>query len=254
MTAELGPRAPVSSIGGNMASMRHPVRLDQPLRPSALPAGAILVPRGAVGAGGRADALCVLDDGEHRRRQHAGMGALTSLTVLDAMMNLPLDVPVRRSDISPYALARIGRADAALVVVEADWVTRVGRPPLTVLGALVSAPSWRDALRRAVAFGPFSQRIVVLDRAPTNIDLLLWEAELAGVGVWLSDDASTNELLAPEPFRLRYLKAATWRFAERAYRAATASARSSLPSASAGRPSSTGAVASGPRQLQLPLR
>ena len=254
MTATFGAEVPWSAGGGSMTGMRHPVRLDQPLCPSALPADATFVPGGAIGPGARADALCVLDHREHRRRQHVGMGAVTSLSVLDSVMNLPLEAPVRRADISPAALLRLERSGAALVVVEGDWVTRVGRPPLTVLGALVTGSSWRVALRRAVSFGPFSQRIIMLNRAPASVDMLLLEAELAGVGVWLADGASTIELLAPEPFRLRYLKAATWRFAERAYRAATASTPSSARSASAGRPSSTGAAASRPQQLQLPLR
>lgn len=248
------PGLRVLANGGSMETMRHPVLLDEPLRPSALPAATTLIPGGAIGAGMQADALCVLDDGEHLRRQRVGVGAVTSLTVLDAVMNLPLEVPVRCTDIATEVLSRLERADRALVIVDGEWVTRVGRPPLTVLGVLVPGPSWRSALLRAVAFGPLSQRIVVLDRAPESIDMLLWEAELAGVGVWLEDQDSAIELLQPEPFRLRYLKAATWRFSERAYRAATANGRFSAPFAFEDRPSNTSAAVSGPQQLQLPFR
>jgi hypothetical protein len=243
-----------ASGGESMARMRHPVRLGEPLRPSALPEGATVVCGGAVGSGATADAVCIMDGAEHLRRQRAGMGAVTSLTVLDAVMNLPPDIPVRRADISPAALARLKRTGAGLVVVEPDWVTRIGRPPLTVLGAVVTGMSWRAALRRAVAFGPFAQRIVILDRAPASIDVLLWEAQLAGVGVWLTVSGSMSELMAPEPFQLHFLKAATWRFAERAYRAATASDPTSALSASADRPSSTGAATSCPQLPQLPYR
>lgn len=254
MSAEVGPLASRSHSGGSIAAMPHPARLDQPLRPSTLTDGMILVRGGAIGGGVRADALCVLDVGEHARRQEGGIGAVTSLAILDAVMTLPMGVPVRRRDITPTAWARMERTDEALVLVDGHWVTRVGRPPLTVLGALVSGRRWRDALRRASAFGPFSQRIVVLRQLPASMDLLLWEAELAGVGVWLADDMITREVLAPEPFKLRYVKAATWRFAERAYRAATASARFSALCGTAGRPSSTGAAALGPQQPLLPFR
>ena len=98
---------------------------------------------------------------------------------------------------------------------------------------------------------PFAQRVVVLDKVAAP--LLLWEAQVTGVGVWAIEDGRLVEECSPEPFKRLYWKPAGWRFAERAY-AAWLNARP-LPESSpafADRLVRTAAARSGPRQLPLP--
>lgn len=232
----------------------HPVRWDAPVRPDDLLARVQVVENGAYAAGARADALVVIDDGEHCRRKEAGLGAVTSLGLLDAAMNLPLDVPVRRDDLSAATLRRLERAPEGVIRFEGEWITRVVRQPLTVVAAVIRGRGWRIAMRRAAAFGPLAQRILFLDSLPAQGDMVLWEARLAGVGVWVLGDGEVRQVLAPALFQRRYVKAAGWRFAERAYGSAIANDLSSSPFAFAGRPTSTDAAASGRRQVRLPLR
>ncbi|TVZ06309.1 hypothetical protein EAS64_02435 [Trebonia kvetii] len=235
-------------------SAAHPVRWRSHLDPGAISTGPLeVIARGAVTAGAAADAVVACDEEEQARRRSAGLGAVTSLWLLDALMTLPAGAPVRIADLSADAWACISAAPRGVVAVDGGWVTRLLSPPLTVVGAVVRGPGWRRPLRQAARFTPFAQRVLVLEIPPPS--RLIWEAEVAGVGVWVSRDGELIELCPPEPFRQRYWKAAGWRFAERAY-AASLSA-SPLPGwspASADRPARTGTAGSGQRQPALPLR
>lgn len=90
-------------------------------------------------------------------------------------------------------------------------------PPATVPLVLVRSSSWRRGLRAASVFEPFAQRVLVLDGPRRNLHMVAWEADVLGVGVWVQTSAGTEEVLAPAPWRQRYVKAAGWRFRERAY-------------------------------------
>lgn len=232
----------------------HPVMWSRPVYPADLGTrGVNFVEGGARAAGGRADAIVVVDSSEQNRRAACGLAEVTSLGLLDSVMNLPLRTPVRTQDVSADALARFAVAPTGAVELEEGWVTRLLTPPLTVVAAIVRGTGWDRTVRRVGRFAPFAQQIVILDREPARGSAVTWEAQLAGIGVWVLVDGQVTELLAPEPFVRRFWKPAGWRFAERAYRSqliSTGQRASSL--ASADRRSRIGTAACGPLQLALP--
>lgn len=237
----------------SMVSMAHPLPWARRLDPGALASGMVdLIAGGAVTAGAVGDAVVVRDDAEQDRRRQVGLGAVTSLWLLDAVMSLPLGMPVRISDISRTPWDDLRIAPTGVVAIDDGWVTRLLSPPLTVVAAVVRGTGWRRPLQRVGQFSPFAQRLIVLDKIPPP--RLMWEAQVAGVGVWTVEEGQPVELCAPEPFKRRYWKPAGWRFTERAY-AASLSARPLAESspASVGRPFRTAIARSGPRQLALPL-
>ncbi|HTC68616.1 MAG TPA: hypothetical protein VK662_03545 [Acidothermaceae bacterium] len=200
--------------------MVHPL----PWRSSIGPASVLaldFVLRGARSAGSTADALVVPDVDEQARRRAVGLGAVTSLPLLDALLSLPALEPIRVDDLSCHVHRQVRQAPMGVVDLDRVWVTRLLTPPLTVVAAVVRATAWRRAMQRAARFTPFAQRLMVLNYVPPPE--FTWEASLAGIGVWAFLDGETQEVCRPEPFVRRYWKAAGWRFAEHAYAAALTS-------------------------------
>ena len=240
--------------GTSRVSMTHPLRWRSHLDPSALASGSLdVITRGAVTIGAAGDAVVACDYTEQARRRSAGLGAVTSLWLLDAVMTLPAGVPVRVADLSADVWASISAAPRGVAAVDGGWVTRLLSPPLTVVGAVVCGTGWRRSLQRAGRFTPFAQRLLVLEKVPPS--RLMWEAQVAGVGVWVLRDGQLAEICPPEPFTQRYWKPAGWRFAERAYSASlSASPPPGWSPASAGRPARTSTAGSGQRQLAIPVK
>jgi hypothetical protein len=234
-------------------SVTHPLRWRSHLDPSAIASESLdVIARGAVTVGAAGDAVVAFDYAEQARRRSAGLGAVTSLWLLDALMTLPADAPVRVADLSADVWACLSAAPRGVVAIDGEWVTRLLSPPLTVVAAVVRGKGWRRPLQQAVRFTPFAQRLLVLEKTPPS--RLTWEAQVTGVGVWVFRDGQLAEVCPPEPFRQRYWKPAGWRFAERAYAASlSASPRPGWSPASADRPARTSTAGSGQRQLALPL-
>ena len=89
--------------------------------------------------------------------------------------------------------------------------------PALVPLVLVRSRSWRRGLRTASAFEPFAQRVLILEDFRQDLNRLAWEADVLGVGVWLQTDSGTRQVVPPAPWHQHYVKAAGWRFRERAY-------------------------------------
>jgi hypothetical protein len=205
--------APGSSVCHDQA-MAHPVPWQNSIEPGSLDS-LTTVQRGARSTGSVADALVLHDADEQARRVASCLGAVPSLALLDTLLNLPVGVPTRRDDVSPYSRELLWRAPLGVVELDGLWVTRLLTPPLTVVAAVVRSVPWRRAIQRAGRFAPFAQRIMVFDVVPSPE--LTWEANAVGVGVWAIVDGKTHELCRPAPFVRAYWKAAGWRFAEHAY-------------------------------------
>lgn len=193
-----------------------PSILDGP-RPAS--AERFVVPGAARVTGAVADAVVRLDIAEHERRRAAGLGDVPSLDVLDALMCVPEGVDVPVADLGPVTLSHLRRAPAGCVMwVNGGWaLRRLAVMPLSVELVIVRSTSWRAAIRRAAAFSPFATRVVLLDRLPSSWPAGSFDAVACGVGVWANHDGAVVEYVAPEPFQLRWVKPARWRFAERAY-------------------------------------
>ncbi|SIH33552.1 Uncharacterised protein [Mycobacteroides abscessus subsp. abscessus] len=137
--------------------MRHPIAVTEPIRPADIGADGpwIHVPGGARAADSRADALVRLDDAELARRAQYGLGAVTSSTaLLDALLTLPVDTPVRMRDVEPASAWSLKRAPEGVVDFDGpDWVIRrLTPPPLTVGAAITHGRRWNAALGRVGIF------------------------------------------------------------------------------------------------------
>jgi len=224
------------------------------VRPSDLRTRWATVEGGACLSGERADAVIDLDPAEHRRRQQAGLGALTDLTLLKVCMGLPLHAAVRLIDLPQLDQALISRAPAGVFEMHRGLVSRRITSVVAVPAVTLTGNDWVSLLGRAAAFSGVSQRIVVMAAAPAKLSERLWEAQLEGVGVWLRDGDDLVELLAPEVFVPRLVKPARWRFLERAYSAwLREGGRSASRGAVGGRQVRPASAVSDQLQASLPL-
>lgn len=180
--------------------------------------GVAFVSAGAQVAGGVGDALIEVDEQEHHRRVASGLRTVTSLGLLDCLLGLPLGAWLRWDDLSVDDAHRLRMAPVGVVDQSPRGVRRTLVPPATVPLVLVRSSSWRRGLRRASAFEPFAQRVLLLDGSHRDLREVTWEADVLGVGVWVQTSTETEEVLPPAPWRQLYVKAAGWRFRERAYR------------------------------------
>ncbi len=200
----------------------HPVMWRVPVSPCDVTNRGVgqlaLVPGGAVAARTRADAVVLIDSFESDRRLEGGMGPVLSLPLLDVLIGMPLDVPLRSKDLSEREVRVLTSAPAGCVRVDGTTTARTLRVPATVAAVMVRGTGWRAAMRRTAAFSAFSQRIVLLTREPKPAEV--FEAQFVGVGIWVETSGGVvSEHLAPEVFVPKYVKAAGWRFAENAYAA-----------------------------------
>lgn len=186
--------------------------------------GGPVVPGAARLAGAVASAVVVVDGSEHDRRSACGLGAVTSLPLLDALMCMPYGIGVRAADVGDSVAAAV-RSAPEWLQWDGPVVRRVVVPAAEVALVVVESARWADALGRAAVFSSVAPRGVLLDRAAIR-DSRLWEADAAGIGVWARDaDGTVDKLVAPGPFVQRYFKPAGWRFRERAYGAWLTSTR-----------------------------
>lgn len=185
---------------------------------------------GAFLAGGRADALITINHAEADRRTQFGIGPVTNLALLDLFLSMPQGFPIAVSDFSEQQLRLLSTAPAGAIAVEQDTVTRLLDRPVRVDAALarVASPgcdvgrragSWRTCLRRAGRFVGVTGAVVVLPESIRVPETKLWEADVIGVGVWQEGPGELTELVPPGAYGPARLKAAVWRFEERAFRA-----------------------------------
>jgi hypothetical protein len=132
--------------------------------------------------GVRVTAYVVINLGEHRRREAAGMGAVVHPGLLDRLLDLPVAVPVA----DPVVWA--GMADQPPGIVDRGEdgasVTRHLESPLAIVDVVVRAASGRElrAVQEASLFAGFARRWVAAahGRVP---DATMLEAKLCGVGI-----------------------------------------------------------------------
>jgi hypothetical protein len=172
---------------------------------------------GAQVNGGRGDALLRVDAEEHERRVAAGLGAITDLWLLDRLLTLPLCETIQWADLADHDVDLFRRSHSGVVKRSAHGIRRLMVPAVDVSLVVVRQTRWRVGLRAAAAFEPFAQRVLLIPNPPRELSSVLWEADFLGVGIWTGTIDAPEQLLAPGPWKRRYVKGAGWRFAERAY-------------------------------------
>lgn len=190
---------------------------DAPFNAAAWSPGVVLVLEAAKVSGGTGDALVDIDKAEHLRRSPTGLRAVTDLGLLDRLLALPHRELVRWNDLSAEDTRQFREAPDGVVECSPSGVRRMLTYPVSVPLVLVRSSSWRRGLQRACAFEPFARRVLILEGTHRDLHRLAWEADVLGVGIWVEDGSRIREVLAPAPWRQLYVKAAGWRFRERAY-------------------------------------
>jgi len=144
---------------------------------------------------------------------------VTSLPLLRTLLALPAHEPVRRAELSDRQRTLVDRAGAGVTEVTPESVTRLLVPAAAVpLVVVRERRGWRPSLVKAAQFSALLPTVILLDREPQDWPERAWEADLAGVGVIVGRGPDATTLLAPRsghpPMTVR---AARWRFLERAY-------------------------------------
>jgi hypothetical protein len=159
-----------------------------------------------------------LDHAEVTRRREHQLGALTDMDVLDALMGLPIGVPVERSVLAKAELALVDRLPAGVVEHRGEQLVRLAAAPLSVQSAVVAARTWKAGLRQAGRFAPFCVRAMLLSAIPADLGDLKAQASFFGVGVGVSVDGQMRMLVEPAPYTRTRHTPAQWWFAEEAWR------------------------------------
>jgi hypothetical protein len=164
--------------------------------------------------GVRVTAYAIINIAEHRRRETAGMGAITIPALLDRLMDLPIGIPV--SD--PVVWAEL--ADQPGGVAEGDEdgarITRRLESPLTITDVVVGAVTGKElrAVQDASLFAGFARRWIAA--TPSRIpDAAMLEAKLCGVGIV---DQRRRQLLPAEKPEGLTRDGWSWLLEEKTYR------------------------------------
>jgi len=161
------------------------------------------------------------DDVEHERRRLMGLADVKSMELLDVLMDLPHEVAVTRSSLSPAVLRVLQRAPAGVVHIDSTSVTRLISPAVIPVLAVVYASRWRDGLERASEFASYIPRMFVVPEAPPNSEEALAEASWYGVGVAVGPRSAPTMVLEPEPLSDWQPTTGWWWFCEQVYRHTT---------------------------------
>lgn len=158
-----------------------------------------------------------LDQREHDRRHAAAAGRLDRIGPLEALMALPVGIPVPLRSLDQ----RLRKAVRALPVGAAEVadgsVTRLAVRPMRAELAVVRARSWRDGLEAAGRFAPVCRRAMLLERETKGLDQLQVEAAYYGIGVLMPREQGLEMVVEPALYRPARHTAAAWLFVEEIY-------------------------------------
>jgi hypothetical protein len=158
------------------------------------------------------------NDVEHERRRRTGLTEVSSMELLDVLLDLPHEIAVPKTSLSPAVLRVLQRAPAGVAHVDSISVTRLASPAVTPVLAVVYASKWRDGLERASEFASYVPRMFVVPEPLSNSEEALAEASWYGVGVAVGPRAAPTMVLEPEPLADWQPTTGWWWFCEQVYR------------------------------------
>jgi len=187
--------------------------------PQVREASGALLPPGATAHAARlwgTDALLFrrLDEREHERRRAVSAGRIDYIGHLEALMALPVDLPVPLRSLDPGLRKKIRALPPGAVEIDRHRVIRRAVRPML---AVVKASGWRDGLEKAGRFAPVCRRAMLLEYEPDGLENLLIEAAYYGIGVLVPRSGGLKMAAAPEEFRPGRHTAAAWLFVEEIY-------------------------------------
>jgi hypothetical protein len=168
--------------------------------------------------GARAWLTASVNHAEWRRRERAGLNALTRLDVLDGLLGLPLGLPVPVQGLTTHERRIVSQLPPGVVDQPGDLVIRRAEPVVECFFALVFARTWSAGLVDALKFAPFCARLTVLESRPADETAACLEASYYGVGLAIQARNDHTMLMPPEPLVRRRVTAAGWWFTEEIYR------------------------------------
>lgn len=155
---------------------------------------------------------------EIARRAAVGLGSIAQRDVLDALMNLPMGLPVAVGELTDRERRLLRRAPRGAVEEDAGHILRHAVAPISVRFAMIAARSWREGLVKAGRFAPFCARSMLLPAAPADLDDARMQASFYGIGIYVFAFGRLETLADPEPYVRRRHSSAQWWFAEEIYR------------------------------------
>jgi hypothetical protein len=159
----------------------------------------------------------VVNRDEWRRRADTRCAAITRTDVLDALLGLPLGIPVAVADLTDRERQAVNRLPNSLVQHRGyDVIRRVERV-VNVKHAAVKAREWRGGLAQAGRFAPWCSRSIVLSTRPTNEAEAAMQASYYGIGIVVETGTGRVTLVEPEPWVNHRVTPAGWWFTEEVY-------------------------------------
>lgn len=191
--------------------------LRRPVAPADLQRrGTYLLAGAAKLDGRRADAVFTINAAEHARRLQLCVGAFLDCAALETMGNLPVDVPVPLTALAAWERENLRILPKGSATSDRGLITRNVRPVVELHAVTAAGPLLRPLIRRLTPFLRATQCVAVLRARPRNLDDQLWEADAAGIGVWLGGD-DPIVLVKPDVYRPAAMTAGRWLFSEMIY-------------------------------------
>lgn len=163
------------------------------------------------------DALVVVDEGEHARRQHTGPSYLRDRDLINVFMGLPQGEPISWGSLSERERRLLQRAPEGSLETSAELVTRHIAPPVQSVFAMVRHDDWDAGLDVASRFAPVATRLLLLPAKPTELPQAIMDATEYGIGLAIEDGASVDVVVPPKLWQPHYFSAGGWLFREQAY-------------------------------------
>jgi len=160
-----------------------------------------------------------VDQGEHLRRRHVGMVAVTRLDWLHAMLGLPVGMPVSLDALSSCYQQIIEEFPPGCVQISGGAVVRHLVRPVRVELAVVMAEGndWQPGLRQAGVFSGYCTRMLAIAGVPDDIARARAAAIRHGIGLVVDAMGSPVTVVPAMRFTPAAHTAAGWRFAEQVY-------------------------------------
>ena len=164
---------------------------------------------------------------EWRRRGRDDDPALRRMSVLDALLAVPLGVPIDRSALSARVSRALRQVTKRSVAWADDSVTRLVTVPLEPELVVVRGHQWNSGLRRASAFSTYCRRLVLWTGRTDQLSAIAAEADFYGVGLAIPSEFGLALVVAPAPAKDSATTPASWWLAEELF--AQSNRRHGLP-------------------------
>lgn len=166
---------------------------------------------------GLASLTVVVNQAEWQRRAETGCTAVVRLDVLDALLGLPVGLPITVTDLTVRERRVIDRLPNSVVEHRGYDVIRRVEPAADVTHAAVKARDWWCGLVRAGLFAPWCSRSMVLPSRPPNEAEAALQASYYGIGIVIETGTDHVTLVEPEPWVNHRVTPAGWWFTEEVY-------------------------------------